>query len=63
MEFCFAREEETGFVLVVKFTEQRNSITDLLMPFVLDPYIHEQFYMLYSQKLVGAFLNYYFSTV
>lgn len=41
MEFYFAREEETCFVLVVEFIEQHNSIIDLLMPFVLDPYICE----------------------
>lgn len=46
MEFYFAREEETCFVLVVKFIEQRNSIIDLLMSFVLDPYICEGFYRL-----------------
>lgn len=41
MEFYFAREEETCFVLVVKFIEQLSSIIDLLIPFLLDPYIYE----------------------
>lgn len=46
MEFYFAQEEETCFVLVVKFIEQHNSAIDLLIFFVLDPYICEGFYRL-----------------
>lgn len=46
MEFCFAQEEETCFVLVVKLIEQHNSVIDLLITFVLDPYICEGFYRL-----------------
>lgn len=46
IEFYFAREDKACFVLVVKFIEQHNSVIDLLISFVLDPYICEGLYRL-----------------